>query len=603
MIYDFGCLGQSDLLPKIVTALSGAVAAFAIVAGLAVIGALINRSKRFQAYDIFSGWGVVASVMTVAAVCFTKSLPFVTLALFVLIAFAVIPALKRRIFVSPFWLLAIFPGLFMLTAINIAGISRWDDFAHWVPNALYLFHYDSVPNRSLPLPHSVWPGYPYALPFLTYMASWLAGGFLMQGGAMISFLLLIAFASMLAETSTPSTDLHPLNLGALGMTALALLLVTLANPGFNASFSITSEGDTPTMVLTGALALLLWQITNKLNDKDRAGAAALTLPMVLTGMTLVLVKQVNLVLLMLLIVGFLVVAVKNKILKPALVHAFLLIVPALIVRSIWQYYADLNMAGKVFSMRPLNEWRFDLLGPILQAMAHAMIKANGFSILMLGVTATGAFSVFRPATPRRNFAVMAGITYAGYVAFLLTAYTGATFHEDEARRATSFYRYCTHTSLLGIAALWMTAPVIWERLKHKIRWPLFSVSGVYSLTGIIFLIALLPVAYVVHAKWIVPQTEPETCQVRSFGQKLAAALPDHSKLVVLEPESEGFFTFLINFELDLQSVQSKKTLDLAWNMNRSKYELDWATLPQYMEQIEREPGVTTILCRRPNIIP
>jgi len=600
MIYDFGCLGHMDLLPKVFVALPGAVAAFAIIAGLAVIGALLNRSKQFQAYDIFSGWCVVASVMTVAAVSFTKALPFVTLALFVLIAIAAIPALKRRLFVSPFWLLALFPGLFILTAINIAGIAKWDDFSHWVLNALYLFHYDSVPSRLLPLPHSGWPGYPYALPFLTYMASWLVGGFLMQGGAMISFLLFIAFASVLVETLTPSTDPRPLNLRVLGTTALALLLVTLGNPGFNASFSITSEGDAPTTILIGALALLLWKITNKLNEKDRAGAASLTLPVILIGTTLVLIKQVNLVLLMLLIIGFLVVAVKNRILKPALMQAGLIIIPALIMRSVWQYYIDVNMAGKEFSMHLLSAWRFDLFGPILQAMAHAMIKANGLSLMMLAVTAYGAYGLFRPATPRRNFALMAGIVYVGYVAFLLVAYLGASFHEDEIRRAASFYRYCTHISLLGISALWMAAPVVWERLKNKSRWPSFLSSGVdhsgaARRIGIVLLITLLPIVFIVHAEWIVPQPASATCQIRSFGQKLAAALPDHSKLVVLEPESEGLFTFLINFELDLQSVESKKSLYVVWDAYRSKNELDWKKLPQYIAQIEHRPDVTTLL--------
>ena len=57
----------------------------------------------------------------------------VTLALFLLMGFAVIPALKRKYFIAPFWLLALFPGLFILVAVNIAGIAAWDDFGETPP--------------------------------------------------------------------------------------------------------------------------------------------------------------------------------------------------------------------------------------------------------------------------------------------------------------------------------------------------------------------------------------------------------------------------------------------------------------------------------------
>lgn len=600
MIDDFGCAGSSALLPRIFAALPGAVAVFAVIAGLAALGTALNRSRRFEASDIACGWGIVTTVMTIAAVSSTKALPFVTLALFIAMAAALVYAFKRRIFVAPFWLLALFPGLLMLAAINLAGISRWDDFSHWVPNAFYLFHYDSVPSAALPPPHSHWPAYPYALPFLTYMASWLAGAFIVQGGAMINFLLLTAFAAMLAEAPEFSPEPRPLSLNALGKTALALALVTLGNPGFNASFNITSQGDTATTVLIAMLALLLWRLTNRLSQKDHAGAKAFALPTALIGVTLVLIKQSDLALLGLLCIGFLAVAAKNRILKPAFVQVFIILIPAFVMRAIWQHYAAANMAGEEFVMRPISAWRFDLLGPILYSMGKSMLQKNGLALMMLGVTAYGAVSLFRPATPRRNFALMVGVTYAGYLAFLLTTYIGASFMEVEARRATSFYRYCTHTSLLGISMLWMAAPALWAWFKNKTcgSFTALAACGRGLITrpaGVALLAVFLPIALAVHAACIVPQTNAETCAVLSYGRKLAAALPDSSRLAVWEPESEGLFTFMINFELDLQSAQLKKSSYVNWRFYRSMNDLGAKDLPRYIAQLAHEPQVTALL--------
>jgi hypothetical protein len=250
MIYDFSCsnqFGLGNLCPALMT--GGAV--LLVLAGISALGAWAQRRSKFRATDIFSGWGIVAGFMTLVAALFSHALLWAAIVLAVLMVGAMWRAAKCGYFVSPFWLLALFPGVVILTAINLAGISGWDDFSHWVPNALYVFHNDGVPSRAAPDLNSVWPSYPYALPFLTYLASQLAGGFLMQGGTMFNFLLLLAFAAMLAKTALPMANGElraqdgSLNLRTIGLTALALFVTTLANPSFNASFTMTNEGDRP----------------------------------------------------------------------------------------------------------------------------------------------------------------------------------------------------------------------------------------------------------------------------------------------------------------------------------------------------------------------
>ena len=209
MVYDFSCSDHIEFLDKLLPALASVCAVLFVLAGMSALGALVQRRSEFRATDVFCGWGVVAAFMTLVAVLFSHALLWAGLILAVFMVGATWRTAKCGYFISPFWLLALFPGIVILTGVNLAGISGWDDFSHWVPNALYLFHNDGVPRLTMAAAHSVWPSYPYAIPFLTYLASLLAGGFLMQGGAMFNFLLLLAFAAMLARTKLPTPDAEP----------------------------------------------------------------------------------------------------------------------------------------------------------------------------------------------------------------------------------------------------------------------------------------------------------------------------------------------------------------------------------------------------------
>lgn len=567
MIYDFGCATSSEITNRILPALASAFAVIVTMAGVTSIGAALNRRSSFHTIDIFSGWGVTAAFMTLVAVLFTHALSYAALVLAFIMLGTIFLAVKRGYFISSFWLLALFPGLVILTVINMSGIARWDDFSHWVPNALYLFQHDGLPSHAMPAPHSVLPSYPYALPFLTYLASQLANGFLVQGGAMINFLLLLAFAAILAEVRPPVVGTRPMNLRSVGLTGLTLLLVTLANPAFNASFTMTSQGDTSTMVLVGVLALLLWRMIDALQNKIGSDIKKLALQITLTGVAFILIKQVNIILLGLLIFAFLVVAWKNKILKPALKQLPLLLSFALLLHFVWRHYVNTELASAGFGVQPLAAWRFDLIGPILKAMMHEMTRKNGLFGLIVVIVICGVSSLFRPATPVRNFALFAAIVCGGYIAFLFTTYVGSTFSEAETRRAASFYRYSTHVGLLGITFLWIAAPSLWNQLKEKTHPSSIVLTPATRMGVVTLMVLILPVSLLIHTGWLVPQPSLETCEVRHLGDKVAQTLPDHARLAVVEPESDGFFGFIVNFELVLNEVRSGHAMTVAQDIS------------------------------------
>jgi hypothetical protein len=608
MIYDFGCGDTLMLAEKLLPALTGSGAVLLVVVGMSALAAFLQRRTVARATDFFFGWGIVAAVMTLSSALLPGSLPLTAALLAVFMLGATGRALKRGYFLSPFWLLAIFPGLVVMTAINLGGISGWDDFSHWVPNALYLFHFDGLPSHAMPPAHSVWPDYPYAVPFITYLASHLAGGFLLQGGAMFNFLVLMAFAAMLAQTRfynlaslTTEETTRALNWKPAGLTGLALFLVTLANPGFNASFTMTNEGDTATMILVGVLALLLTKAITALKQKTELKTRDPAFQIASIAAALVLVKPVGFVLLGLLIFAFLVVALKNGVLKQALRQLPLMLAPAILLHFIWQLYVNKEMGGIGFNVLPLSLWHFDMMGSILHAMLAEAARKNGLFILTFFTIAAGTTGLFRHATPLRNYSLLAAIVCGGYIVFLFTCYVGSTFQEAEIRRAASFYRYATHIGMLGTTFLWLVLPRIWLSLKKHRRLPDFLLNGFASRplaqkSCVLFAVSALPLALLVHGNWLVKGTTGQTCGYRETGREVAARLPDHSRLVVVDTESGGFARYVVNFELAVEEAENGASSAVTESIDK----LDAPALSTLIKRFPEAENVHALLIQQPN---
>jgi hypothetical protein len=555
MIFDFGCSDNVKLLDKIIPAFKGVAAVLVVMAGLSSLGALLQRRTEFRATDIFCGWGFVVVLMVLTAITLPHAMFVAAVILGTLMLAATVRVARNGYFVSSFGLLALFPGLVLLTAINLFGISGWDDFSHWVPNALYVFQNNGVPGSGMPEPHSVWPSYPYAVPILTYLASQLAGGFLVQGGAMFNFVFLLTFAAMLAQTSAQSIGrLSANNNQTVIRMGLALLVTTLANPSFNASFTMTNEGDTSSMILVAALGLMLWHLIDAFCKGDRESMRDLTVQTTLSATAFVLIKQVDFILLGLLSFAFLVVAWKNNVFKSALARLALILIPACLMRFLWGHYVNTEMGGAGFQVMPLSTWRFDLVAPLLQAMMHEALRKSGVFGLALVIIGAGIVSLFKPVTPQRNFSLLAAIVCGGYIAFLFTTYIGSTFSDAEIRRAASFYRYSTHLGLLEVTFLWIAVPQLWARAKPKFACLSFGPAARFAYT--LFLVSVLPLALAIHSYWVIREAGPKTCSFRDLGRKIAAVLPNHAHLVAVATDGDPFSGYVVNFELALSELGS-----------------------------------------------
>lgn len=569
MIFDFGCRASADVLSQIFPAVRGAFACIAIVAGLAVIGRGVRKGAQFQAVDILCGWGLVAAFMTTVSVLYARPLEVARLIIFGAMLLAAIPAVRQKYFDSPFWCLVLFPGLVILVAINILGIGEWDDFSHWVPNAFYVWQNDDVPGRDLPISHSFWPGYPYAVPFLTYLASHLAGGFLVEGGAMVNFLLLLAFAAMLTEVGYRPFEEQRVSLMNVGRLCLALLAVTFLNPNFNASFTMTNQGDTPTMVAVGALGLMFWNLIDVVVQKDYVTRQILFLQILLVSTLLVLVKQGNLALLGLLIIAFLAVSWKNKVLKEASVLVLPIFIVPFLFRYIWHHHVEMELAGSGKGLNPIHEWRWDLLAPLLRAMGHETLKKSGCFGLILVASIYGIASLFRAPDRVRNFAILAGIMGGGYISFLLICYLGGAFNQREILEAASFYRYATHVGLLNIGLVWIATPRLLGWLQERMKISPFTSWNKASAGACLSVVLALPLLLLFHPAWLTARPSSQVCSFRNEARWIAGRLPDDARLAIIEPESYGKFSHIVNFELSLEERKDRPRASVVSTVNRS----------------------------------
>ncbi len=540
-ITDLGCKA-----PAYLEALPAVAAVVTLFLLMIALGGLVGGRQRWKPADLLSGWSLLTVIFTLCGIHALLPLSYAAALLGALAVAVAARSLLRREAPVPLWLLiAIGLQFWILALINLAGLTGWDDFAHWSLNALYLWRHDSLPQTFLAESYARFPGYPYAMPYLGYSVSLLTGSFVTQGGAMAAWLLLTGFAFALSEIPPePRSATSRWTKGA--WLALAMLMVTVLNPGFNASFTITSGSDLPTAFVVGMTGLLLMRLHMALSQRNAAEAHALAFQLAAAAIVLVMLRQMNVVLLALLAGGFLVMARKDGVWRKAMIVLCLALLPALLLRFVWQDYVTHTLPDGGFGVLPFADWRWEKLPVVLNAAFHEMLKKSGLFALLIVTAAYGLRNALRSSSPARVFAFMTATAFLGYIGFLLLSYIAAsTFLEHEINRAASFYRYSTHLSLLGVAALWLgLRPWLEQKLKSQ-----------YHAGFALACLAVLPLVSLIKPAVLVPQSRPQLCASRALGQSLARSLPPQSGLLALDPNGNGFQPYIINYELALDDAR------------------------------------------------
>lgn len=545
-ITDLTCLNSNwlDVLPGV-----GAVLLLFFL--LTALGRLVGGQRRWAPADTLTGWGVLTLILTLwglfVPLPLSEAVFGVGIVAFASFIWFLWKAENKRKWL---WLaVIIFLQSWVLFFLNRAGLVFWDDYAHWSPNTLFMWQHDAFPNHSLPPSYAALPGYPYAMPYLSYAASLIGGSFLVQGSAMMAWLMLVYFGWVLFQSfrdlngneKVQSWIVQP------AWLFLAVIMVSVFNPGFNASFSVTGGSDLATSVAVGVFGLLLMQFYIAIKAKDASRLWALGFQIAMAAVVLMMLRQMNIVLVGLFYIGFLLLLLKDKMRTEAILILVITIIPAFLVRWGWQDYIIREHPEGTVGIHAFKDWHCHLLPAVMRAAVEEALEKWGFFLLMAVVSGVGIRGFFRSRTPYNVLCFLAAVLFLGNLAYLFTAYMGASsFTEHELKGAASFYRYNTHVGFLGVAALWFALQPYLER-KISSRRQLIGLTA--------FGLCLLPILFVLKPQWIVPQARPELCEDRALGKRLAQSLPSPSNFVLLDPEGNGFRYYIINYAFGLDNVR------------------------------------------------
>lgn len=473
------------------------------------------------------------------------------------------------------WLCGVFLTAPLLMHLVFFQPEGWDDFSHWLPNALYLFKHGTFPRYDSGDVYSYWPGYPYALALITASTSWLAGNFAECCGSLLNLMLIVLLAAFVAGKMAGRLG-NPAALIARQrwvpsacFTASITLVFLLAALTFNRFIIINSNAEVATSVV---LAFLFYCGGDFIADRPNRTLHGLVLA--LLAVLFVQIKQVNFYLL-LLAMGSLWLCAKNK--SQLLLPLALAVLPALLVQLGWEGYKRVHMPGRAFSLFG-KAWHGDSAGFMLNSMAQQVQQNSGFFALLLGLVVLACASACTAKAKKggsrfslllRGFA----LTTLGYYGFLCLAYLGSNFTEAEVRDATGFIRYASHLGftalmllLLGFARLLRRAAVQDKRNGHP---PLAKPDPLLRLAGLAALFALPLFALAFALSGLTPKRSdraiynPAYFGIMEFtdtdstiraADRIFRFLPTNARVVLAATHPTGLERAIINYRWALQAT-------------------------------------------------
>jgi hypothetical protein len=463
---------------------------------------------------------------------------------------AVVLAKHRIIPGGPeFWIAVLVLLPFMLIAAA-APATMWDDFTHWLHVPAYLYRFDSLPRPSLPPTLSVLPGYPPTMPFLAVAASWLAGRFLENAGAVINLALCAAFAATLVgaiKESYPDRTFWSLWSRAAAV-GVAVPFTTLLNPGFDRNVALSAYADVATAVVLATCGILGWLILKHLVEQRSAEARAVALQFALAAVALINLKQSNVGLLAFLLLGFGLVAWRSRIVpRTAMVRLLPTLLPAAVVYLFWRGYVSHNVPIGELTFKPVADWNFEHLPNALRTIAEYYIPSNpAFYLMMYGVTAIGLWRLIRPGEDADYLLSVTAVCWISYNALLLLVYL-AVMTPYQADWAADYWRYSPHVGLLATAAIVIRMATAWP--------PAWSSASLRALA--LTALVAFPMVTAVAARTLSPWAKAWPIHSREVGRFVADRLPPSSRVVAINADGLDSMPFAIRYDLSRPGLDDR----------------------------------------------
>ena len=527
------------------------VTAIAVMVILSLLGGAVAGRARNLELDFALGWGVVTAVFTLAAVFLIAPLGFAAWAIVIAAAIGGGILYKRdgRL-LAPGILKLLLIALPLLLIASAMVPSQWDEFSHWLPAPRFLLLTNDIPSSDNPVVGTqMLPAYPFGWPYLTYLASHIAGTYL-DGVSRVLNVLFLFFFGLLAMRVAVEAAGHerPRHIGW-KLAGLACLFATLVNPTFIQKIILTAYADIGTSVTLGVTAYLFWTLLNAQaeNNNDKAWRSAWQAS--LAGMALINIKQVNLILLVGLAFMYLVVAWRDR--DIGLAQSFKLAVvalsPALIIYAVWRYHVTVNFSGGGYNeatFKAFENWNLSVIHLIFWQMLVVAGKKVGFFGIMAIAAGFGVRALFKIRGPFDRLALLVGGSFLAYNAFLLLTYV-SHFSESVALTAVSYWRYNTHLGMLAVLFGAVGTGMLWRRFDLSTRAP-------KAITWLPLVLVLL--APFIFAKKMRFDLEPHKPHYTAVAQDLVAMVPLDQPLIYIDPMGTGESAVIARYILNRHEV-------------------------------------------------
>ncbi len=509
------------------------LSALLVLLFLSSIGGAIAGRKRTTEADVFTGWGVVTIVFTVAAVFSYSPLGYLSWGFFGtgLACTALLLRRDRRLLPpGTIYVLVLLSPLLLIAAAMEP--SQWDEFSHWLSAPKSLFLSNDVPSTdNPPQGTTMLAAYPYGWPYLTFLASRAAGIFMDGAGRIFNIVFLALFGLLALRVALRAAGQEQPPRFNWRLAGLAAFFIALINPTFIQKIILTAYADTGTAVALGFAAYLLWMLLEAEADGDKAKAGKIAWQAAFVTAALINIKQVNLILFLGLVISFLIAAWRDPDIRltRALKMALGIGVLPLLVYAVWRYHVGTNLQGAEAQLMPFENWHVGLIGQIFLQMLVVASKKFAFFAVMTVATGFAVAAFFRPSGRYGRLAILGGGTFVSYNVFLLFTYV-ASFGEREALTAVSYWRYNTHLGMIAVLLIAAMAGILWKRWKVEDRLP--------------GKVAWLPVLLVVAAPFVFAHKlrfdlEPNKPHYSAVARDIAASIPNEMTLVMVDPKGTG----------------------------------------------------------------
>lgn len=539
----------------------GLIVVLAVAWGFTSLGAVVVGARRLVEADLVSGWAVACLVFTLVGVA--APIPFVWItAILGLAALGALYLCWRRDgrVLPPGGLRVLVLAVPLLLITSAMMPSQWDEFSHWLVSERFLFDTDGFPRAGGPVNPASFPGYPYGVPLIVYLASRLAGFLVENGGALFNIVLLLATGLLFVRVVRRGAGVDEDAVPTWGLAAFAIVGATLLNTTFVQKVILTAYADLPSAAALAFAATAGWLMLEAAADGDEDRARTLAWQMGLASAALVNAKQANLVLFFMVLAGVAVAGLRDRQVGFArlLRLAPRFIGPAVVIYLVWQLHVTGELASGGMRLRAVADWQFEIIPQVLATMGTIALKKGAYFGLMLAISVFAVRALVRFDGPFDRLAIITATAFLGYNTFLLFTYF-AVFGGADGINAVSYWRYNHHLGLLGLVCTGYGGALSWRHFGSRVPPALVG-------RALIVLVLILPVVLVPKLRF---DLRAPKIYVRAVGIEIAAMLPVGSRLAVIDPLDTGFYAKMMAYAVQgvaemvgRTTVHHKRTPDL-----------------------------------------